>query len=510
MAQKLKPHVGSLSYIAIMLFIGVPVWWKTTEVYRADLPYDAIDQLSDVTKVTQEVNLLLVSAASDARVPGLQKLLRNSQIFSINFMARTPSSAEVEGIEASSTIQDLDEKIGNVAFSDLPGALALMEVPDLLLDINKVIPGNYRTVYYTRDAKNADIVAVIMDTVLGEMEMQKVWDSPSQQYTKENRLRKKSTGQMDLQVSLVVPEPEYVSASWDIKNAVDRYIQPFLDQFPLTFRVNSQVLYLTSLHIPAGLEGHGPLEVSDVELGTALNKMENLLNSQSSSNPALNLVLYIPPIQRIPLTVLGSTTNSFLLPRWGGVHIYNYLPTGDQASIKFPAVVSVNMERVAGIWLGQLRSLLGVAELKEVEGVPLNNVGVRQWEADYQLRYRSMENILETRRTLQSLASLLSHISNIVITEDIARRVEAALDEVGKSVQYLADGRLQEGHQASQAAVQQAEAAFFDPSLLALLYFPDDQKYAIYVPYFLPVGLPVLLAFVSVVKQLKANKIKTE
>ena len=35
------------------------------------------------------------------------------------------------------------------------------------------------------------------------------------------------------------------------------------------------------------------------------------------------------------------------------------------------------------------------------------------------------------------------------------RRVEAALDEVGKSVQYLADGRLQEGHQASQAGVQQ-------------------------------------------------------
>ena len=34
------------------------------------------------------------------------------------------------------------------------------------------------------------------------MEMQKVWDSPSQQYTKENRLRKKSTGQMDLQAPL--------------------------------------------------------------------------------------------------------------------------------------------------------------------------------------------------------------------------------------------------------------------------------------------------------------------
>ena len=55
-----------------------------------------------------------------------------------------------------------------------------------------------------------------------------------------------------------------------------------------------------------------------------------------------------------------------------------------------------------------------------------------------------------------------------------------------------------------------AEAAFFDPSLLALLYFPDDQKYAIYVPYFLPVGLPILLSFKSIVKAVKAAKDKKD
>jgi len=507
--SKLRPHIGVLSYVAIMLFIGVPLWWKTTEVYRADLPYDAIDRLSDISQVSHEVNLLLVSTASEARVPRLQKLLLNSQLFNINFMARAPIAAEVEEIKSGSTIQELDLKVGN-EFSTLPGSIALMELPSFYFTEPKVIPGNQRTVYYAVDARDADIVAVVMDTLLGEMNMQKLWDSASVQDTPENRVRKKSTGNMDLQVTLVVPEPEYVSATWNIKEAVDTHLQPFLDNFPLKFRINSQVLYLTSLHIPAGLEGNGPLEVGEVELGTALNRMENLLNSQSSSNPALNLVLYIPPLQRIPLTVRGSTTNSFLLPRWGGVHIYNYLPENQQDSMKFPVAVSVDMDRVAGIWLGQLRSLLGVAELKADEGIPLTSVGVRLWESDYQLRYRSMENILETRRTLQSLASLLSHISNIVITEEIARRVEVALAEVGKSVEYLAAGRLQEGHQASQTALQQAEAAFFDPSLLALLYFPDDQKYAIYVPYFLPVGLPVLLSFLSIVKQMKSAKPKED
>ena len=52
----------------------------------------------------------------------------------------------------------------------------------------------------------------------------------------------------------------------------------------------------------------------------------------------------------------------------------------------------------------------------------------------------------------------------------------------------------------------QAETAFFDPSLLALLYFPDDQKYAIYVPYFVPVGLPILLSIKSMLQAFKKTE----
>ena len=45
------------------------------------------------------------------------------------------------------------------------------------------------------------------------------------------------------------------------------------------------------------------------------------------------------------------------------------------------------MEKVAGLWLGQLRSLLGVKEVEEgVMGLP--PVAIRDWEVDYQLRYR--------------------------------------------------------------------------------------------------------------------------
>lgn len=82
----------------------------------------------------------------------------------------------------------------------------------------------------------------------------------------------------------------------------------------------------------------------------------------------------------------------------------------------------------------------------------------------------------------------------------------------------------------AKLAFAASEAAFFDPSLLALLYFPDDQKYvfvsflfewindflinfryAIYIPLFLPVLLPIILSSHSIFKHFRdISKVKTE
>lgn len=78
--------------------------------------------------------------------------------------------------------------------------------------------------------------------------------------------------------------------------------------------------------------------------------------------------------------------------------------------------------------------------------------------------------------TLQSLAQLLEEISNIVITETVGNRIKNALKFVEESAALLQNGNLKEGFLKSKEAFATAEAAFTDPSLLALLYFPDDQK----------------------------------
>ena len=61
--------------------------------------------------------------------------------------------------------------------------------------------------------------------------------------------------------------------------------------------------------------------------------------------------------------------------------------------------------------------------------------------------------------------------------------METSLKRTESSQNWLSLGDLSKSYDDSVEEIVLAENAFFDKSLLELLYFPDDQKYAIYIPY---------------------------
>ena len=141
-------------------------------------------------------------------------------------------------------------------------------------------------------------------------------------------------------------------------------------------------MYLSPLNIPAASDSSGGVNLSPEQLGLSVNTVESLLASQSSSAPGLNMLVkpvystrvqwikmvvllqvYIPPIESAPMSVIGSDTDSFLIPRWGGVNIYNYVSNEEQ-NISFPLNIDVDMRKVMGVWIGQIRSLLGAEIVK--------------------------------------------------------------------------------------------------------------------------------------------------
>lgn len=64
--------------------------------------------------------------------------------------------------------------------------------------------------------------------------------------------------------------------------------------------------------------------------------------------------------------------------------------------------------------------------------------------------------------------------------------------------------------QHSSRALTLASRAFFNPGMLALLYFPAEHKYAVYTPLFVPVAVPLLVTLLKEVSaRRKARKRRT-
>lgn len=70
----------------------------------------------------------------------------------------------------------------------------------------------------------------------------------------------------------------------------------------------------------------------------------------------------------------------------------------------------------------------------------------------------------------------LDGIRNIVINDDVGQAVNDAYFNIVKTKFYLRQNNLTMAVSHARKAYESSEKAFFDPSLLALLYFPDDQK----------------------------------
>ncbi|KAJ8711229.1 hypothetical protein PYW07_008471 [Mythimna separata] len=240
-------------------------------------------------------------------------------------------------------------------------------------------------------------------------------------------------------------------------------------------------------------------------------------NNEESELATINLALYAVPCERAPLVIydnndqkVQSHVQAFMSPKWGGVVLGGPSePDCRDARVTWKPNVRV----VMGTFISQLRKLLGITDAEHIDGghlEPLRSVTPRQWEIDNLLRIRTLEQLTSAERTLQSLAQLLGEISNIVINDEVGASINSAVDSIQQASALMAQGKLVEAYKMSQSAFLAAETAFMEPSLLALLYFPDDQKYAIYIPLFLPIMFPVVLSLKNLLLWFRGKPIHKE
>jgi phosphatidylinositol glycan class S len=178
-------------------------------------------------------------------------------------------------------------------------------------------------------------------------------------------------------------------------------------------------------------------------------------------------------------------SGAFILPQWGGIVVHNF-PSDMTSSLSMD---SGRLENTFCAFRLQLLSLLGVPELPD--GImSLDDGPLSQWQMDSILRRRSLENVISTTGTLESITKLVSQIENMPVKEDVRGDIQDALNSL--ELTYKSSNSAKSALEYSARATTLASRAFYNPGMLALLYFPPEHTYAIYAPLFAPVSLPLI------------------
>ncbi|KAI7870785.1 phosphatidylinositol-glycan biosynthesis class S protein [Spinellus fusiger] len=529
------------AFWCVVLF-GVPFWWKTTEVYRASLPLTEIDiwktwqnhQLSLPTHFilhipspwkfdSLEIHQHLESVRRD-----LSTALDNSPC--IHF----PIVLTAEPWEALAVGQDIesllahkgDVSIGTYHLYIAPAHLTAPYKYNVTLGIHrnhiiqmdKIAPNTISNALRTllplvflRDQQNLSQIAChgVESNKHDMNSMRTLKYSPRYQVT----------------FSLMNNNPRGIAVNWDIRDAMKSYIYPFLDQLSIisNFTVDSQVQHYASLSMKpqfmARVEKPDYYYFEPEHLPHFINSAEWNLASTISSYPTINFILYVPSPDEMPLRIHDThgeplMSNAFLVPQWGGVAIKNP-PKKTLASQQYH-LTKKDLQPMMRIFVAQLRSLLGIADMdsKTQHMPPFMNAtflvspmtGITTLEKDQLIRHRTVENMANAIATLHSLKQLVTEIPKMVVLDHIADKVQQSLAALQSACESINQGHYTPALQYSIEAIELSEKAFFDPTMVSMLYFPDEHKYAIYMPLFIPISVPLVMTLLKELKKITRKR----
>lgn len=201
-------------------------------------------------------------------------------------------------------------------------------------------------------------------------------------------------------------------------------------------------------------------------------------------------------------------STAMYVERFGGIVILNSpgdCPSNGTASVACQLDLDGAAKQAMQVFVHQIRQTLALAPSHHLTTaacpsgdactfLPNRQTAIAEWELDL-LGARLIEvNIAETMRVLRSLYDLLEEVPHMPVNEEIQALVAESLRQRQLCLTHLRQGEFASAGFASQSAALGAHRAFFHHDMLPALYFPDEHLYAVYLPLFLPISVPLLAA----------------
>jgi hypothetical protein len=286
-----------------------------------------------------------------------------------------------------------------------------------------------------------------------------------------------------------------------------------------------------------------PLQVEQRSQSSAT--LQSSLRSLSQDKErTLHFVLYVPRASRRPMRIAedeqatrASDSTSWLIPQWGGVALHNLEDVGIGEGLHEHKLGSKNLvdhlnaqqlDNAFASFGKQLAILLGVRPTPSsafTAHFPSREAKLAV-ALDALTRRRICESLRESVRTLASIVRLVDKIKILGVGKEVQDDVDQAIAML-ESVAYTSehgDAYVSQGSPTSAlpfplsplirlmevayGAEMLSARAFFNPHMLAQLYFPDEHKYAVYTPLFGPLAMPFLVAAIRLIRERRADRLK--
>ncbi|KAJ5492538.1 hypothetical protein N7539_001284 [Penicillium diatomitis] len=509
------------AFWAVIIFLGFPIWWKTTSIYRAHLPIQEMTEWSE-GKICRPVFPLEIQIAAPAlQMTESQHLVRTTQHalddlnefaahhlrlklanatdLSDNGASMLSGQNTGDGADTALTVRVLSEDGLSTPRSELHAETTQLDIfyppsqvpvpsssnPALSVFIAEELQRLY-------SEEKATIAYILSGGTSGP-------DAESIS----RRLRRSMKYADTYHLSFSLFTPGAAPTSWDIEAAIQEYLAPLLFAFtPISnFTIDTQVqMYATfSPMAPPPLfdEVESAWTLKKEDLSAFINAAEWPLNPSIGNGPTLNFVLYVPDPSQSPMVVKENRASSWIIPQWGGVFLLNPpLETTDSSGSRTnPAHLSQDSLRPAFMTFShQLLTLLGTPATPSSLPLRLQSM----------IRVRAAALLLSASSTMGSLARLTESLPSIPIPATVAASVAKTLSQLSATCSHLREGRFGAALASARIAESEAERSFFEKSMVGQVYFPDEHKVAVYLPLLGPVGVPLIVGLMKEVKRLVA------